>query len=178
MEKFVSRENIYNGKVINVVKDEILINDSQKSYREVVLHNGGACIALKNKEGKYLLVKQYRYAQQDYMYEFCAGKLEKDEDPLEAIKREAIEETGYEAKNIKQYPFMAPTCGYCAEKIYLFSGEVDAFKGQKFDDDENVEIVELSLKEIVEMIDDGRIYDAKTICIVYHLLKEELNGKY
>ena len=75
MEKQLSREEIYNGKVIRVAKDEVLIDDGSHAWREVVLHNGGACIALK-KDGAYFMVNQYRYVLGKMMLEFPAGKIE------------------------------------------------------------------------------------------------------
>ena len=80
MEKQISRKEIYDGKVIHVVCDDIVTDDNIEAKREVVLHNGGACIALKDEsDGKYFLVKQYRYCHEKEMLEFCAGKIEKDE---------------------------------------------------------------------------------------------------
>ena len=93
MEKQLIRKEIYDGKVIHVVKDDILTSDNKQAIREVVLHNGGACIALKDEsDGKYFLVKQYRYCHEKEMLEFCAGKIEKDENPDLTIVREAKEE--------------------------------------------------------------------------------------
>ena len=131
MEKQISREEIYNGKVIHVVKDEVELDDGTRSIREVVLHNGGACIALKN-EGKYYMVSQYRYSLGKEMLEFPAGKIEKGEDPDETILREAVEETGYSVKNIKKLGSIIPTCGYCSERIHLYYGEADEKIGQLF----------------------------------------------
>ena len=90
MEKQISRKEIYDGKVIHVVCDDIVTDDNIEAKREVVLHNGGACIALKDEsDGKYFLVKQYRYCHEKEMLEFCAGKIEKGENPDETIIREA-----------------------------------------------------------------------------------------
>ena len=91
MEKKVRREDIYSGRVIEVYKDEVELDDHTRSYREIVSHHGGACIALKSKHNTYYMVKQYRYALGDEMLEFCAGKLEKGEDPKDAILRESEE---------------------------------------------------------------------------------------
>ena len=101
MEKQISREEIYNGKVIHVVRDEVELDDGNRAYREVVLHNGGVCIALRNGDYFYM-VRQYRYSLGKEMLEFPAGKIEKGEDPDEAIVREVQEETGYTVKNLKK----------------------------------------------------------------------------
>ena len=80
MERQVNREEIYQGKVIHVVKDEVELDDGSRAYREVVIHNGGVCIALKDGD-KFYMVRQYRYSLGKEMLEFPAGKIEKGEDP-------------------------------------------------------------------------------------------------
>ena len=165
MEKQISREEIYNGKVIHVVKDEVELDDGTRSIREVVLHNGGACIALKN-EGKYYMVSQYRYSLGKEMLEFPAGKIEKGEDPDETILREAVEETGYSVKNIKKLGSI----------IHLYYGEADEKIGQHFDPDERIDLKRYTYKQIAEMISNGQIDDAKTIAVMYHLKNEGIDG--
>ena len=173
MEKRIKREEIYKGKIINVVKDDVILDNGKTSIREVVLHNGGACIALKDIDGKYFLVKQYRYVFNEELYEFCAGKIEEDENPNETILREVEEELGYTAKNLKSFGYIIPTCGYCSEKIYLYYGEVDTKVNQHFDEGEYMEVEKYSFEEIKEMIKEGKIVDGKTIALAYKL---EIDG--
>lgn len=173
MEKQVKRKEIYDGKVIKVVVDDIELNDGRPAKREIVMHNGGACIALKDIDGKYLMVKQYRYAHQIDMLEFCAGKIEIGEKPDSTIVREVQEELGYTAKNIKSFGYIIPTCGYSSERIYLYYGEVDKKVNQHFDEDEYMETYKYSFNEIKDMIKNNVITDAKTIAVMYQL---ELNG--
>lgn len=174
MEKQVSRQDLYQGKVIHVVKDEVSLDDGTKTIREVVLHNGGVCIALKDGKDFYL-VKQYRYAHGKMMLEFPAGKIEKGELPDDAIVREVQEETGYKAKNIRKLGGIIPTCGYSSEVIHLYYGEVDEYVGQHFDVDERIEISKYSYVEISKMIKEGVIDDAKTIALMYQLQLNNLH---
>lgn len=177
MEKLLKRKNIYKGKILDLNVDDILIDEKDKSFREVVLHNGGVCIALKDlKDNKFFLVKQYRYVQNKEMLEFCAGKIEKDEDVDEAIKREAIEELGYEVKNLKSLGQMIPTCAYSSEKIYLYYGETKEYVGTNYDDDERINVFKYSFEEIKELIKEGIIDDGKTIALMYKLEMAGLNG--
>lgn len=173
MEKQLERKEIYNGKVVKLVVDDVMIDDGSKAKREVVMHNGGACIALQDDDGKFFMVRQYRYAIGEAMIEFCAGKLEKGEDPQAAILRECHEELGYECHDLKAFNYIIPTCGYCNEKIYLFYGKKGQYVGTHFDQDERIEMCKYSLAEIKQMIKDGTINDAKTIALV---LAMELNG--
>lgn len=174
MEKQIKREEIYQGKVIHVVKDEVELDDGSRSMREVVLHNGGVCIALKDND-TYYMVKQYRYALGKEMLEFPAGKIEKGEDPEEAILREAEEETGYRVRGLRSLGHIIPTCGYCSEKIYLYYGESGERVGQHFDTDERIDLLKYTGKQIRDMIASGEIDDSKTIALMYRL---EMAGLY
>ena len=169
MEKLIKRKEVYNGKVIKVVVDDVCLDDGVKTIREVVLHNGGACIAIKDSDGKYFMVKQYRYAQSKEMLEFCAGKIEKDENPDDAVIREAKEETGCIVKNVKKFGYIVPTCGYSSEKIYLYYAEVDKKVNQHLDIDERINTYKYSLEDIKKMVLDGTICDSKTIALLYYI---------
>jgi len=171
MEKQLNSTKIYDGKVIRVKVDDVLLEDGKTSKREVVMHNGGACIAIKDTDDKYFMVKQYRYALGKDMIEFCAGKIEIGEDPDNTVLREAEEEVGYTVKNVVKFGYMVPTCGYCTEKIYLYYGEVDKKINQNFDEDEDINTLKYSFAEIKEMINNGTIDDGKTICLAYHLIE-------
>lgn len=175
MEKQVKRQEIYEGKVIHVVKDDVSLDDGTIALREVVIHNGGVCIALKDNDF-YYLVRQYRYAHQKEMLEFPAGKIEKGEEPDEAIIREVQEETGYTAKNIKKFGYVIPTCGYSSEKIYLYYGEVDKYVGQNFDTDERINLEKYTFKQLKEMVKSHVIDDGKTIALMYQLELEGLDA--
>jgi len=168
MEKLIKRTSIYDGKILKVSKDEVSIDDTNVSYREVVHHNGGACIGLKHHD-KFIMVKQYRYALGKYMLEFPAGKIELGEDPDQTILREAIEETGFSSKDVIKLGQIIPTCGYSNEIIHLYYGLVDEYKGQDLDVDERINTQEFTMKQIEQMILDGTIDDAKTIAIVCQL---------
>lgn len=176
MEKQINTQTIYDGKVVKLIKDEVELDDGTRSYREIVCHHGGACIALKSHEGKYFMVKQYRYSQSEDMLEFCAGKLNEGEDPNDAIIRETEEELGYTVKNLKSLGYMIPTCGYSTEKIYLYYGEADEYVGGHLDEDERLDVFTYTLADIKKMIINNEIRDAKTICIMYRLEMEKIDG--
>ena len=177
MEKQVKRNEVYNGKIIHVVCDDVEIDDGTFSKREVVYHNGGACIALKDKDGKFFLVKQFRYALETDMIEFCAGKIEKGENSDDAILRECEEELGYKPVNVHKFGYIVLTCGYCSEKIYLYYGEVGEQVGTHFDKDERITSLKLSASEIKEMIRSGEINDGKTVALMMHMELAGLNDQ-
>lgn len=174
MEKQIRSTALYEGKVVTLLKDEVELDDGTKSIREVVKHHGGAAIALRSKDGRFYMVKQYRYAQGSEMIEFCAGKLNEGEDPTMAVVRETAEELGFKVNNLHALGYIVPTCGYSSERIYLYYGEEGEFVGEHFDEDERIDALKYSLEEIEALIACGKITDAKTICTLYRMKQEKL----
>ncbi len=162
-EKTLSSEYVFRGKVIDVKRDDILVSNGHKSIREVVEHSGGVVI-LAIKEGKILTVNQFRYPIKTTSIELPAGKLEIGEDPDFASKRELEEETGYIAKNWKSLGYIYTSVGFCNEKLYLYLATDLEYKQVNPDEDEIIEAKEYPIKEVFEMIDNGKINDAKTLC--------------
>ncbi len=162
-EKTLDSELIFDGRVVKVYKDSIELPTGQKSFREVVKHSGGVVI-LAYKEDKILLVKQYRYPLKEVIYELPAGKLEPNEDPFEAAKRELEEETGYCANTWTSLGYVYTSPGYSDEKLYLYKAENLEFTHCHPDDGEILEPLEVEKNEVLKMIKDGKINDAKTLC--------------
>lgn len=164
-EKTLSSEYVFRGKVIDVKRDDILVSNGHKSIREVVEHSGGVVI-LAIKDDKILAVKQFRYPIKTTSIELPAGKLEKGENPDFAAKRELEEETGYIAKNWKSLGYIYTSVGFCNEKLYLYLATDLEYKQINPDEDEIIECEEYLIKEFYNMIDNGTINDAKTLCVL------------
>jgi ADP-ribose pyrophosphatase len=165
-EKTLTSEVVYDGKVITVERDEIVIPTGRKSFREVARHPGGVVIlALKDKD-TVLLVKQFRYPIKQTVLELPAGKLEKGENPDLAAKRELEEETGYQAENWSSLGFIYTTPGFCDEKLYLYKAENLHFVGEHPDDGEIIQAVEIKISDLADKIKSGEINDSKTICAI------------
>lgn len=165
-EKTLSSKVVYDGKVMTVIRDDVEVADGHKSFREVVIHSGGVVIAAKKDEDTILLVKQYRYPLKETVLELPAGKLEIGENPDAACKRELEEETGYRAKIWKSLGYINTTPGICTEKLYLYLAEDLEFVGEHPDEGEIIKCCEYKLKDVLEMIRNGQINDAKTICAI------------
>lgn len=118
--KLESKE-IFDGHVIHVTLDTVRLEDGRTSLREVVHHHGGACVLPIDDEGCIYLVRQFRYALGEEIWELPAGKLEPGEDPFESAKRELSEECGLSADNYTDLGVVYPTVGYDSEKIYLWA---------------------------------------------------------
>lgn len=165
-EKKVSSELIYEGKIIDLYKDEVLCPNGEKTIREVVRHCEACCI-IAEQDGKFILEEQYRYPQDSIILEFPAGKMEKGEDPKECAVRELEEESGYKANTMKYLGKMYPSVAYTDEIIHCFYA-TDLVKTQRhLDSNEAINISWHSLEELEEMIKDGRIVDGKSQSILY-----------
>ena len=173
-EKQVSSELIFDGKVLHVCKDDIALPDGRPSMREYVKHVGAVCVVPVTREGEVICVKQYRYAIGSLMLEIPAGKLDsKDEDPLEAAKRELREETGAISRKMTYLGAFYSSPAILDEKIHMYLAEELEFGDTDFDEDEFIEIVRIPLAELVRMIQAGEVTDGKTQAAVMrteHLL--------
>lgn len=170
-EKTLESESIYNGIVFDVVKDKVELSNGLIRRREIVKHNGGVVI-LAEKHNKILMVKQFRYAVGQALYELPAGKLDKqNEEILDAAKRELLEETGHSAKNWKSLGFIFPTPGFCDERLYLFYATGLTFSKPNPDEGEIIEHFEIELSEVFNMMKKGEILDSKTICALMKAYK-------
>ena len=161
-EETVKKNYIYNGKIINLRRDDALLPDGNPCIREVVEHPGGVCVAALTDDNELLFVRQFRYPYMDILLELPAGKLEKGEDPLPAGKRELVEETGFDAAEYEFLGKFYPSCGYTDEIIYLYMAKNLVFKGQHLDEDEFINIEKIPLEKAAEMVLNNEIPDGKT----------------
>ncbi len=162
-EKTLTSETVYKGKIFDIKHDEVELSNGAKSFRDIVVHPGGVVIVAE-KNNKIILVKQYRYAISEAIFELPAGKLEYGEDPFEAAKRELREETGYFATDWDSLGYINPSAGICNEKLYLYKAKITDFVGQAPDENEIIDYLEFDKNEVFDMIKNGKINDAKTIC--------------
>jgi ADP-ribose pyrophosphatase len=135
---------------------------------KVIVHPSNAVAILPLDGGTCKLIKQYRYAIDQYIFEAPAGTMEPGEDPLQTAHRELIEETGFAAQKMLEKGFIYTTPGYSDEKIFLFEAR-DISPSQEYgkDEDEVIEVVDLAISDLPAMIGDGTIIDAKTICLIH-----------
>ena len=161
-ETMLESKEIFNGRVIRVTVDKVQLEDGTTSTREIVHHHGGACILPVDTDGNVTMVRQFRYAFGEEIWELPAGKLEKGEDPFEAVKREQMEETGTTGENYISLGNLYPSPGYCGEIIRIWACRV-AQKGEMhLDEDEFLEVERIPLDKAVEMVLNNEIPDSKT----------------
>ncbi len=167
-EKFVEREEIYKGVVLDVVKDTVSLPNGKKTVREFCRHIGAVAVLPLLSDGTVIMERQYRYAHERVIFEIPAGKLNTaDEDKLWAAKRELREETGAVAATWTDLGLLIPTPAIVSEKIQLFLAEDISFTETELDEDEFIDVERVPLSELYEMVMRGEIPDAKTqICVL------------
>lgn len=169
IEKKITRRDVFCGRIMTVHEDEVLLPNGGTSTREVVDHHGGVCVAALDGEDRLAFVRQFRYAYGKVVLELPAGKLEKDEDPDDAIRRELKEEVGATGKNWRSLGGLYPSPGYTNEIIHLYACEIDSVGEQDFDDDEFLAVEYIPFEKAVEMTLNGEIEDAKSQAIILKL---------
>lgn len=173
MEKTVKKDCVYSGKIFDVYKNTVDVSGFL-SQRDIVVHNGGVCVLPVDDEGFVYLVKQFRSGAGCDLIEIPAGKLEAGEDTLSCAVRELSEETGFTAGEIVSLGYIYPTPAYDTEKIYIYLAK-SLKKGESHPDDgEELEVLKISFKECLEMINSGCITDAKTVVALLRAEKELL----
>ena len=176
IEKIIESETIYEGKILNLRKDKVTVNNGTAT-REIVWHNGGSVILPVDEEERITLCRQFRNGADQVLTELPAGKIDKGEDPLETAKRELEEETGLRASSIEHLMTIFPSPGYCQEKLYIYVA-TDFTKVQRhLDDHEEIDLFQVSLEEAVDMIIDGRIIDGKSIAGIMTYYAKKIRGK-
>ncbi|MBQ8253973.1 MAG: NUDIX hydrolase [Clostridia bacterium] len=163
IEKTINSENVFSGKLLNVFNDGIELPDGNKASREYIKHVGAVCVVALTDDNKVIVERQYRYPMHEITLEIPAGKLDsKDEDPLEAAKRELREETGALADRMTYLGKFYPTPAYSDEVIHMYLAEGLSFGDQSLDDDEFLTIDLVPISELADRILEGDIPDGKT----------------
>lgn len=161
-EKTLESKEIFDGKVIHVTLDKVELQDGKTSFREIVGHPGGVCVAALTENDELLFVKQFRYPYKEVTIELPAGKLEKGQNPLENGKRELLEETGAIGSGYISLGKLYPSPAYCGEIIHMYFCRIDHFETQKLDEGEFLNVMKIPLKRAVEMVLNNELPDAKT----------------
>ena len=172
-EKTVQKNYIYRGKIVNLRCDAAVLPDGRPCKREVIEHSGGAAV-LCVQGGKVALVRQFRYAYGEAIYEIPAGKLNAGEDPMLAAKRELEEETGLQAGRLVHLFTLYPTPGYTNEKIYIYEAEGVQAGAQHLDEGEFLNVEYMPVRDALSMVENGTIRDAKTIVALLDYARKNL----
>ncbi|MEC0592265.1 ADP-ribose pyrophosphatase [Bacillus inaquosorum] len=179
-EKTIAKEQIFSGKVIDLYVEDVELPNGKASKREIVKHPGAVAILAVTDEGKMVMVKQFRKPLERTIVEIPAGKLEKGEEPEYTALRELEEETGYTAKKLTKITAFYTSPGFADEIVHVFlAEELSALEEKReLDEDEFVEVMELTLEEALKLVESREVYDAKTAYAIQYLqLKEALQAQ-
>ena len=168
IEKQLLSRTLFEGRVINLRLDDVLLPNGKTSSREYVEHRGGAAVLAVDNDGYVYFVRQFRYPYREVLLEIPAGKLEKGEKPAVAAARELEEETGLVAATLQPYGVVYPSPGYTNEKLYIFKAEGASLAAAHPDEDEFLRLVRMPFADALDMALSGKIPDAKTC---YAILK-------
>lgn len=174
-EKTYHTETVYTGKIVQLNIDSVTLPDGNTSKRELIKHPGAVAVIALTEEGKLVCVEQYRKPLEKSLVEIPAGKLEEGEEPYTCALRELEEETGYTTEKLEWLTSFYTSPGFADEIVHLYFTDKIKPLQQLVDGDEDefVELMELTLEEAEQLEKEQRIHDAKT---AYALLYLKLRG--
>src|SRR5262245_7756594 len=163
--KRVSRSIVYSGRVFRIERDLVRLPNGRKAPMEIVRHRGSVVLVPQPDRRHVILIRQYRYAINRWIWELPAGSLEPGEAPRLAARRECAEEIGLEPRRITRLAAYYPTPGFCDELMTFYRCErLVAPKGPVArDPDEQIEPRAFTFTDVRRLIDRGRIIDMKTV---------------
>jgi ADP-ribose pyrophosphatase len=168
----LSSREAYRGPVFWVTTDQVLEPSGIAVRRDIVGHTGSVVIMAVDDirpEPRVLLLRQYRHAAQQYLWELCAGRMDEGESELVAAKRELLEETGYSAKRWKRILKFYASPGFVAETMSIYLAQDLRAGAAHPEEDEVIDLKFLPLRKAVQWVMTGVIKDAKTIAGVLWL---------
>jgi 8-oxo-dGTP pyrophosphatase MutT (NUDIX family) len=161
--KLNNRTIVYHGKVFELIRENITLENGTTTDVEFIEHPGATAIIPFLDDKRIVLLKQYRHALKKYIWEIPAGTLDPQEDIISCAKRELTEETGYSANQWHKLGEITPVPGYSNERIHLFLARELQPAVQDLDADEVIQVQEVDFRIALEMIGSGEIQDAKSI---------------
>ena len=165
MSECLSHERVYSGKVFNVDRDRVRMPNGREVTVDIVRHPKSVVLLPVPEPGRIILIRQYRYAVNRWMWELPAGSVDEGEQPEEAARRECHEEIGQVPETTVRLGALHPTPGYCDEEMLFFrlSGLSKPNAAAAVDEDEDIEPKAFSLADARDMVRRGEITDMKTV---------------
>lgn len=163
VEKTVNCKNLYNGKIVKLDIETVLLPNGNTTEREIIRHPGAVAILPIDSNENIYFIKQFRKAIDEVLIEIPAGKLEKGEEPYKCALRELQEEIGYTSNKLTLINTVYTSPGFADEIIYIYKAEELVKSQLKKDEDEFIDICIIHKSQVFDMIKNGEIRDAKTI---------------
>lgn len=162
-EKTVATERIYDGKILKLRVDKVLLPNGELAQRELIEHQGGVGIVALDENMNVYLVEQFRKPYEKNLLEIPAGKIDKGEDPEMCGRRELREEVGCTAEAFEYLGKNYPSVGYTNETTHIYLAKGLKEESQKLDEDEFLNVYKMPITEVIEKIMNNEISDSKTV---------------
>lgn len=177
-EKTIKTKQIYQGKIVNLQVDDVILPNGNTAKRELIHHSGAVAVIPITKDNKIVFVKQFRKPLEKTLVEIPAGKLEEGEKPEVTAVRELEEETGYTTSDLSFITSFYTSPGFANELMYIYlTNDLKLLdKPIEGDEDEFVEVIELTLEEAKQYIKEEQIHDAKTNYAILYLDMLKMNS--
>lgn len=168
IETEIDTELVYDGGFLKVRRDNVRLPNGRSALREYIVHPGAVVVVAQLDDGRLLVERQHRYPVGRVMTEFPAGKLDPGEDPLVCAKRELFEETGFSAAQWAYAGAVHIAIAYSTEIIHIYFARGMTAGERRLDEDEFLDVVTMTLPEMLAAARDGRITDSKTLtCLLW-----------
>jgi len=175
--EILKSEVLYQGKVFRLQRDTVIEPGNVQADRDIIVHPGSVVVMPIFKDGRVLLIRQYRHTVGEFLWELVAGRKEPNETPVAAARRELIEETGYTAKRLRKLMRIVPTPGFVKEWMWIFAAEGLTEGAAQPEEDERITPRIFTLKQAEKMIERGTLRDAKSICAILYYLRFVRKGR-
>ena len=162
-EQMISSELVFEGRLVRVRADAVLLPNGRNATREVVEHRPSVVVVPIDADGNAILVRQYRYPAERVLLEAPAGVVEESETPDDCAMRELQEEVGFSSRDLRALGGFWMSPGYCTEFMYAYLAKDLVPSGLEADADESIEVERVSISRVSRLIRLGEIQDAKTI---------------
>lgn len=177
VEKKKSSKQVYDGKLLKVFYDEVILPNQRSSTREWIKHPGACAVVPVFEDGTIMLMKQFRYPSRKIFIEVPAGKIDSGEDPSVTAKRELLEESGVRCENLVHVGHFYPAIGYADEIIHSYVAWGLTIEDQNTDQDEFLKPYRIPYQKAIQMIGSGEITDAKTITTLIQVKMWWINNR-
>ena len=168
--KILRSKMLFEGEVFGVRRDEVREPDGLRATREVITHPGSVVVLPVLGDGRIVMIRQYRHAARQYLWELVAGRIDEGEKVKEAAARELREETGYVAKRYSEFLDVFPTPGFLEERMHILLAEGLTEGEAEPEEDEKIVSRPYRVEELKQMMRTGRLRDAKSIAgILYYI---------
>jgi ADP-ribose pyrophosphatase len=161
--KVLSSKIIYKGAIFGIRRDEVIEPSGVRATREMITHPGSVVVLPVLADKRIVMIRQYRHAAKQYLWELVAGRIDEGEAPRKAAARELMEETGYHAKKFKVFLDVFPTPGFLEERMYILLAEGLTAGPAHPEEDEKIVAKAYTRKELEQMMRSGKLCDAKSI---------------